>query len=206
MTTTTPTTTAANDVETIARELHEQCLYRGYERAVREWCEPLFRAWLDSLANATDTTGAHTRLALAAGMHESLAIRDALIVSVVTDIDDLDTMLDMAARPHEPRNVSIMCQSLAAAFDDPDAKPDTAKSAAATEMLETTVRELDASHAAGAFLSQPEAFSAYIQWWNHQPARARLSAQSALVHDENTTLAAIVLTALDHDINPSWIR
>ncbi|MCI1218484.1 hypothetical protein [Bifidobacterium crudilactis] len=200
MNTTTTTITAT------AGDLHEQILNVGYAKAVRDYCDPLYHAWTDSLEHGGNATDEPTRLRLAAGMRESLAIRDALIMSTVTNVDDPDTMLAVAAEPHEPVNVRIMCDALTRAFDNPKAVPDPWKCTAALDILDAMTRELQAAKTPDAYLTQPAAVSAYLQWWNHRPAQARLDSQAALVYDPQTTLAAIVLSAIDHNITPAWTR
>jgi hypothetical protein len=54
------------------------------------------------------------------------------------------------------------------------------------------------------YAAQPLAVSAYLRWWTGQ-AGALEKAMRALAVQPDTTLAAIVLTALDHDIAPAHL-
>ena len=191
---------------TLETQLDSRIREHGASSAVNDWCTPLYRSWLSSLYHGQDATSVDTRLRLAAGMHSRLAIRDALILSVVTDIDDELGMLDCAANPHEPATVSMLTDALERAFNNPDAQPVRRKADTALAILTAMRHDIDATGANPAYQSQPIATSAYLEWWLNKPVCAVRDAQLALACEPDTTLAAIVLAAVNQGIQPAWAR
>ena len=192
-------------LEHIERTLSQDIMRHGYRQAVRDYCTPLYQAWLASLDAGADHTGNATRIRLAAGMHASLAIRDALLVSTITTISDLDTMVMVAAQPHDPDTKSLVSRVLTHAFEDSDVVHDQVRVRTALTILDAMRQDLTAadSQTADDYACQPLAASSYIEWWSGDASSATIHAQQALSSDPDTSLAVIVLTALNHGIQPA---
>lgn len=173
---------------------------RGPRTADGEWAGGAIDDWVDNL------TGARRRLrpvsvdALTVGMAETLAVRDALIVSLVTGGDGLDkaVLMDFVRRPHTPRACGRMGGMLSRAFRDPAGRPDRSRCLKGVAMLEHM-----AAGAPDRFRVQPLAAIAYVRWWNGD-ASAMGHALQALALDGRCSLASIVLGALRRGMYPAW--
>lgn len=166
------------------------------------WVERPFEDWARCLTGLSGELQEGSGNALAVGMAETLSIRDALIVSLVAGGEAMGTtaMIEFASRPHDPKNVNLMCRLLAGAFEDEHALPDMARSRLGIHALEPMLRLRPER-----FRVQPAAVIAYVSWWAAD-ARSASYALQALAIDGNCTLAAIVLSALEHGIRPAWCR
>jgi hypothetical protein len=198
----TQPTTATTTIQATARQLTSMRREQGVKKADRAYCATPCAQWLDSLNAGRDQTSLETRQRLAAGMSISLAIRDALIISAVDEETCLDAMLDFAADPHAPSTARRMYHTLRTAFDDPLWAPDQPRVDTALDILDAMRRDLTDHE--NKYAAQPLAVSAYLRWWTGQ-AGALEKAMRALAVQPDTTLAAIVLTALDHDIAPAHL-
>jgi hypothetical protein len=196
--------TATTTIQAAARQLTGMRREQGVKAADRDYCTTPCAQWLDSLNAGRDQTSLETRQRLTAGMSVSLAIRDALILSTVDAGCSLDAMLDFAADPHAPRTARRMYHTLRTAFDDPLWAPDQRRVDTALDILDAMRRDLTQEHGEENYAVQPLAMSAYLRWWTEKPGACE-KAMRALAIQPNTTLAAIVLTALDHDIKPAYL-
>ena len=184
------------------RQLKDMRMERGIAAADALWVERPFHAWLRNL-DCGDHDLSHAEMsALAVGMAESLAIRDALIVSLVTQrgVCDEKRMISFAARPHDPRNVSGMYRMLQRAFDDADAALDHDRCRTGLAMMKVIYSSVPV------FLqTQPLALMGYIHWWMGDDEGLPY-ALDALQRDVKCTLASIVRSAYEHDIRPANAR
>ncbi|OZG50990.1 hypothetical protein [Bombiscardovia coagulans] len=142
-----------------------------------------------------------TRLTIAIGMTETLAIRDALIVSFLCDREQLkpDTVLQLTCKPHEQSSVRLLCQAVDGAFTDSRIRPDHTRCSAGLKMLEEIVSLVPES-----FQEQPLAVLAYLHWWLGADEGAAL-ARRALEINERCTLASIIEAAFRHYVRPAWV-
>lgn len=171
----------------------------GIALADERWVREAFRAWTHHLRCDGGTLSHDHEDALAVGMGVSLAIRDALIVSLVSGPEGCDErrMVAFASRPHDPPNVRVMYRILRRAFDDEDAVLDVDRCRRGLVMIDGIM-----SRVPGRLRAQPMALSGYIHWWMGEKRGLGL-ARAALAIDGTCSLAAIVTSAYDRDIFPA---
>jgi hypothetical protein len=198
----TQPTTATTTIQATARQLTSMRREQGVKAADHDYCTTPCAEWLDSLNTGRDQTSLETRQRLTAGMSVSLAIRDALILSTVDARYHFGAILASAADPHAPSTARRMYHTLRTAFDDPLWAPDQQRVDTALAILDAMRRDLTSDE--NEYAAQPLAVSAYLRWWTGQ-AGALEKAMRALAVQPDTTLAAIVLTALEHDIKPAHL-
>ncbi|MDN6485079.1 MAG: DUF4192 domain-containing protein, partial [Bifidobacterium mongoliense] len=133
----------------------------GIALADERWVREAFRAWTHHLRCDGGTLSHDHEDALAVGMGVSLAIRDALIVSLVSGPEGCDErrMVAFASRPHDPPNVRVMYRILRRAFDDEDAVLDVDRCRRGLVMIDGIM-----SRVPGRLRAQPMALSGYIHW------------------------------------------
>ena len=178
----------------------------GIARADADWVDRPFDDWLAGLQGESRLS----RLSIAelgVGMTLSLAMRDAIIISMVADrrpktaeVVDKRLLIGFASRPHDPRNAACMGQLLARAFEDKTARIDAARCRHGIDMLSGMVHNLPDE-----YVVQPLAVIAYITWWMGEEGADEVALR-ALRLDSDCTLAAIVCSALRHGIWPAWLR
>lgn len=221
-----------DEMDQTVQLFREQRRQMGVEKADEAWfCDPL-DDWLACLSGGRDGTGRdgtgrdgagrdgtartgrrrsgaaktgggglsrESVAALAVGMREKLAFRDALIVSLVCPQADRDHLLELGVRPHRPQSVRYLCGVLDDTFRDPGTKPEGDRATRGFSMLTQILASVPENYQA-----QPLAVLAYMLWWMGD-ARAVADAVRALAYDERCTLAAIVLSAVEHGICPAWL-
>lgn len=153
-----------------------------------------------------DSHGACGRLrpasvdALAVGMSEAHAVRDALIVSLVAGPRALDkrVLMDFVTRPRTPHTCGMMGRMLSKAFRSPSAKVDPVICGRGVAMLLQIVQAVP-----DRFRIQPLTAVAYVLWWSGDGV-AEAYARRALLIGEHCSLASIVLRAMRHGIYPAY--
>jgi hypothetical protein len=185
--------------ETLARCFRKQRREHGIAQADAAWVEQPFAVWMRRLDGDGSCPSTQDLEALAVGMAEALAIRDALIVSLVAGRGQCDKrrMVAFASRPHDPRNARSMYRLLRSAFEDEHAALDRRRCHAGVAMM----RDM-ADAVAGRFKVQPLAVAGYILWWMGE-GKALEYALRALGLDQGCTLAAIVCSALEQGVGPA---
>ena len=194
-------------LEDAARRLTSARRHLGIAQADADWVEQPFEDWLGCLGSTGTMLGQESVIRFASGMLHSLAIRDALIISVVARSNGDGTspcstalLVGFASRPHDPMNVERMGDLLAEAFEDKEARADALRCGNALAILASMVEILPDEYTV-----QPLAIMAYIAWWMGSD-EASVLAFRALDRDEGCTLAAIVCSALRHGIWPAWLN
>lgn len=187
-------------LERMAAAYRDDRRERGPRVADREWVDRAIDDWLDNLRGGRRRLRRRSADALTVGMAETLAVRDALLVSLVTGRDGLDkaVLMDFACRPHAPHVCGRMGGMLSGEFRDPDGRPDRTRCRRGVAMLEDM-----AACAPDRFRVQPLTAVAYVLWWNGDDAAA-CYAMRALALDGGCSLAAIVLGALRRGMYPAW--
>ncbi|MBB2955369.1 hypothetical protein FHX77_000777 [Bifidobacterium commune] len=190
-------------LEALSRKLQQHKMEQGVNRANRDWIEASFAEWNSNLDECVSCMTADHVAFLCVAMADMLAVRDALIVSLVvggqTTIGT-SAMLDMASNPQDPANVARMYRLLNQSFNDERCFPDRGRCVCGIDMLEAM-----AGRVAGRFEVQPLTVAAYASWWLGSE-KALGYAERALDLDQGCTLARIICSAIAQDLGPAWLR
>lgn len=188
-------------IEELGARLREERRERGPHEADAEWMDTPLDDWLAVLRGEGELPRP-SMLALAVGMDQTLAIRDALIVSLVAGTDGLvkQVLMDFASRPHEPEVCSRMGAMLTGAFTDAHGSLDLVRCEFGLNALRSIVTLVPRR-----YRIQPLTIMAYVSWWKGD-ADAADYALRALAIDERCSLAAIVLSAIRRGVYPAWLR
>lgn len=138
-------------------------------------------------ANANDLAS------LAEEINHSYAIRDAVLVAAIDDTMDAATFANIAANPHGTKDE--MERRLTRAYQYPDSIPRIR----VQRIADGLAKEGTHQH-----LAHPLASAAYLHWVLGDYQTAVDLANTALQIDEDTSLAAIVVSAICHGIG--WGR
>ena len=193
-----------DDVQDMMIRLSDQLRADRRERGPRvadaAWVDGPFDDWLATLRGEGAMSRAST-LALAVGMDQTLAIRDALVVSIVGGEEGLDKriLMDFATRPHAPEVCARMGRMLTEAFTDEHGGLDEERCIASLEALKAMIAVVPERYQV-----QPLTIIAYVLWWQGDDEAVPLALQ-ALAIDERCSLAAIVLGAVRRGIFPAWL-
>ena len=164
-----------------------------------------FDEWLDGLDTPQATLTKHSMEILVKSMRKSMALRDAMLLSVICAGNpeyDKDKLRDYAAAPRIPNHrLSEWCErmmkwSLAHAGHETD-KDKVANASRMLVDIVDTVEDTDLK-----LQVQPLAIISYILWWLGD-GRAMLTAMRTLAIDEECSLAAIVAAAIHGDLWPN---
>jgi hypothetical protein len=165
---------------------------------------PLIRQWglmLRPSAPAVDRgslSRAEFLLHVAVGMHESMGLRDALILSVISQLKLAD-LIEAAVNPTQPGTAQLVSSTLSAVFRDPAQTPDSVVCGHCLDALVEIHSRVPLPYCA-----QPLAVMAYLLWWSGRDGEASGAALRALSIDGECTLASIVLSATEYGISPAW--
>lgn len=188
------------ELDATGRMLREHCGERGMCDAIHMYLREPLDHWMETLRCGGDL-GRADMAALAVGMSRTLAIRDALLISIIIDEERCprEFLLDFASRPMLPRNACRLEELLSASFHDAAAHPDMARCGRGIGMLLDIIAMVPESYHV-----QPLAVTGYILWWLGDD-RAMPCAMRALAIDEGCSLAAIVCSAVHRHVGPAWI-
>lgn len=163
-----------------------------------------FDEWLDGLDTPQATLTKHSMEILAKSMRKSMALRDAILLSVICAGNpeyDKGKLRDYAAAPRIPnQQLSEWCERMMKwSFAHAGHETDKDKVANASRMLVDIVDTVDTDLK---LQVQPLAIISYILWWMGD-GRAMLAVMRALAIDEECSLAAIVAAAIHGDRWPN---
>ncbi len=132
----------ADTVRRLGTQLREDRRERGPHVADAAWVDEPFDDWLAMLHEGKPLART-SMLALAVGMDQTLAVRDALIVSIVGGADGARkaVLMDFASRPHAPEVCARMGRLLTAAFTDEHGGLDEARCRAAVGALKAVLMD-----------------------------------------------------------------
>lgn len=187
-----------NDMAQVVRLFRAQRRRMGVENSDEAWFSGPLDEWLACLEGEREGLERESVAELAAGMHEKLALRDALIVSLLCAGSQRAKLLELGARPHRPGSVAYLSRAMGDAFRDPKAVPDADRCERGLRVLGQIVRAVPAD-----FRVQPMAIIAYVLWWMGDPRSVAYAALAA-AGDGRCTLAGIVLSAVEQGIAPAW--
>jgi predicted component of type VI protein secretion system len=174
--------------------------------ADRAFFEPLIRQWNEILHPGKDQQDTGYKalprceflMRVAVGMHESMGLRDSLILSVISQLTPSE-LIEAAVNPTQPDTAQLVSSTLSAVFRDSTQRPDQE---VCGRCLDTLV-EIH-SRVPRTYCVQPLAVMAYLLWWSGRDEEAGGAALRALSIDGECTLASIVLTATEYGISPAW--
>ena len=181
------------EMERLEDQLVEDCKSLGMAESIRDFLQEPFSEWMDELADESsggDDSSPECRLsrngagALAIAMQQTMAVRDAQLVSM--------------ANPTLPGNTRHLEESLNGSFRDASRKPDTKRCDNGVNMMFDIIGMVPERYHV-----QPLAIISYVLWWMGDE-RAMLCAMRALALDENCSLAAIICSAAHRHIGPAW--
>lgn len=189
--------------EALHERYRERCRDRGPGEATGERFAEVcadWLAWLDADGFDPFDCEADKLCALAVLMTDSLASRDALIMTLVgsPDVHDAADFVGFAVHPHAPGNAARMERELNAAFAKPE-PPDVERILRGVEICERAAQIVP-----DGFAAHPLAVASYGMWWIGD-ARALGTAAHAIMLDEGMRLAGIILTALLRGVVPQWL-
>ena len=189
--------------EALRERYRERCRDRGPDEATGERFAAVcadWLAWLDADDFDPFDCEADKLCALAVTMTDSLASRDALIMTLVgpEGARDPADFIGFAVHPHAPGNAARMERELNAAFAAQEA-PDVERILRGVEICERAAQIVP-----DGFAAHPLAVAAYGMWWIGD-SRALETATQAIMLDEGMCLAGIILTALLRGVAPQWI-
>ena len=187
-------------LEELTRRFRSQRRRNGHRKATAEWLADPMDDWLSNLDNGRTELKCDDMASIAVGMHETLSIRDALILSLITSEEACPKtqLMEFAARPQLARSKRRMCELLSAAFEDEGLVPDVERCRTGVIMMLDIARMVPSPLAV-----QPLAVVAYALWWLGDE-RALLFAVQCLAFDEDCSLAAIVFSAINRGLGPAW--
>lgn len=135
---------------------------------------------------------------IAIAFNESLGMRDAMILSVVSELGekDLVTAGVNAAKQETARMVNA---TLSKVFRSKTMVPDFERCTRALDLLIEVHTRVPRGYAV-----QPLAVMAYLLWWSGKNEEASGAALRCLSIDGECTLAGIVLSAVRYRISPAW--
>lgn len=179
------------------------CHEEGVRQVCAQWVGSPLIDWLAGLDLGADggeyTLDCLVVARLAVGINEVYAIRDALIMSMIVRPDRCpkSLIMDFVTRPHMPKVVGRMDELLNEAFDEGVDDKAERRCRAGISMLKAMIRAVPER-----FQVHPLAMVAYGLWWMGDD-QAAIYALQALALDEDCSLAAIVLGAIDRGVSPS---
>lgn len=199
------------EMERLEDQLVEDCKSLGMAESIRDFLQEPFSEWMDELADESsggDDSSPECRLsrngagALAIAMQQTMAVRDALLVSIIVDErrSSRDFLMGFMANPTLPGNTRHLEESLNGSFRDASRKPDTKRCDNGVNMMFDIIGMVPERYHV-----QPLAIISYVLWWMGDE-RAMLCAMRALALDENCSLAAIICSAAHRHIGPVWGR
>lgn len=191
----------AETLERLAEDLQQMRMADGCALADRAWLEDPLDQWCANMEAGSQCLKVENQEALAVSMAQTLAVRDALILSMVGGLYGdraRSVMLDFVARPHDRSNVQLLYSTLTGAFKDASVQPDFERCSHGLSMLEPmTCEDL------GRFCVQPCCVTGYALWWLDDPS-ARVYAIRALRQDDGCVLARVLLSAIVKGTRPAW--
>ena len=182
------------------REYFERMTDIGTASAAARWIAdllPPWRTWLREPEMKPQDLDDEVQLMLVTGFNISLAVRDAIIMTVVADESQWDegVISRFAAHPHDKDVAQSMSAMLTAAFEEPES--DERRCVRVVELLHTMSGRLPAE-----CTRQLRAVRAYLKWWRGDES-ALHDALGVLEEDERVTLAAIVAAAVTRHVYPA---
>ncbi|MCI1901569.1 MAG: hypothetical protein LKI93_02390 [Bifidobacteriaceae bacterium] len=179
---------------------------KGMEKADFEFFGPLVEEWVIRTRKLKEGEfTAKSRLhrdefieRLAVALHESMGLRDALILSIVSALPT-EELIEVAVHPTRPSTAHLVSSTLSSVFRDASKVPQQAWCTSCLDLLIEVHSKVPRDYCV-----QPLAVMAYLLWWSGRPDEASGAALRSLSIDGECTLASIVLSAVEYGIVPAW--
>ena len=179
-------TTITNECETIINQYRKERRDNGVASTDRKWATPLLSSWINSMHQG-QLASIEEQTLCAALMRENLAMRDAIILSIVTDTN-MSTLLDWVADNHSKKTKNGMYKALTEAFNHGSEH---------YERKQTAIRLLDQlADNIPELAAQPNAIAAYTALIIGDAESADMHARRALTQDADCSLACMVCAML----------
>jgi hypothetical protein len=191
---TTPARGTAHYLNLFEELRHENGVEQGDARYIDGMLEQ-WHSYIDKPNTFDDATRQSMFDRMAVGIHETLSIRDMLIVDALKP--DMRRIEGFAISPHDPRNVRRMYRTLGEIFNSADGGYDIQHLIHVAGCLQRM-----AASQQGEYRAQPYAMAAYIEWFANRPTTATRLARKALAIDGELTLAVIILSAINNNVKP----
>ncbi|PJM75251.1 DUF4192 family protein [Bifidobacterium simiarum] len=180
-------------------ELRTQRRAHGPRIADRRWFCRIIDDWEDLLAGDVRSVDDEVLASLCVGMGETMAMRDAVLLSVMTATRPAD-LIELVSDPHSPRSVALVCDTLTDGFRHARPPQDRTRAMRGIETLALVASRVPRSYAV-----QPLTVLGYMLWWTGNDEPALACSLQALGIDPDCTLAAIVANAVSRGVHPFWI-
>lgn len=187
-----------SEVRAAAEDFHRRRLEKGLVETDGQWFAQAIDEWMDSLACGEPRLSESALLHIAAGTRQTLAMRDAMLVSVLSSLTRPEMRL-LASNPHDANSAKTVYDALNGVFRDPKTLPDPARCSAGLRLFSKVVAAVprrDRAH--------PLACVAYVCWWLGFLDESRRCSNEALEIDPGCSLASIILTAAEFRVLPAW--
>lgn len=185
-------------LEDLSRTLRERRRREGIGEADGRWFADAAISWLGYLDRGESPPDADAIASLCVGMHETMAMRDAALLSILSPIPQ-DALTNLAARPHSAPSRELVRNTLTHGFEDADAVPDAVRCQRGVDVLSSMVRAVPSPYDV-----QPLAMLSYLLWWVGRDDQAMVCALQTLCRDPECTMPALVLNAIRHGVRPAW--
>ncbi|MCI1935459.1 MAG: hypothetical protein LKJ44_03695 [Bifidobacteriaceae bacterium] len=135
---------------------------------------------------------------IAIAFNESLGMRDAMILSVVSELGE-KALVSAGVNAAKQETARMVNTTLSKVFRSKTMVPDFERCTRALDLLIEVHTRVPRRYAV-----QPLAVMAYLLWWSGKNEEASGAALRCLSIDGECTLAGIVLSAIRYRISPAW--
>jgi hypothetical protein len=180
-------------------EFRAQRAQQGVQAGDRLWVTPLLIAWEDSLGNSGGSLDDDELIRLGVAMGETLAIRDAVIISLAGNTT-VSQLVEVACNPFSQSAHRIMVANFSSVFHSPTFVPTVKRCRTIIELLQRMNTLLPA-----AYTVQPYAVIGYLYWWMGNMRAARSAIRDALEIDAQCMFAVILRRTLENHVLPAWL-
>ena len=188
-----------------AKAIENDFQQHGRKETIGKWFTEPVAQWLRILDGKEPVMALREPETLMAGMRHDMALRDILLATAACgNCEEFNgkAAFRFLMAPHTPRNAEWMETMLNNSFHG-GVMPDEKRCRRAIDMLEA-MTDL-AGKDDGVYLAQPCAVIAYILWWRNDGHALEWAFQSIAL-DEDCSLAAIVISAINRNVWPAHDR
>ncbi len=177
---------------------------RGIKISDEQWFTVPLTHWVKTINNSSVEITPRDLLCLMVGISDNLALRDALVISILS-VCTVNQLVGLTTHPHRETSVELICNALEPAFRDKNVDPRTTESARAAVLI-TVLTWVCLPKTDLIYTIQPLAMLAYIAWWQGKAERSVDLGECALRIDPQCCLAKITVAASQIGIKPAWLN